>query len=59
MKQILQDLNTGDLDIADVPAPMLKLGHLLVRTRCSLTSAGTEHMLVEFGKGSLLAKGCS
>ncbi len=42
--------------MADVPAPAVRPGHLLVRTRASLISAGTERMLVEFGKGSLLAK---
>ncbi|HVP11370.1 MAG TPA: bi-domain-containing oxidoreductase [Phycisphaerae bacterium] len=56
MKQVLQNLKTGDVEVAEVPAPMVRPGHLLIRSRASLISAGTERMLVEFGKGSLLAK---
>lgn len=56
MRQILQHLRSGDTELADVPCPAARAGHLLIRTRASLISAGTERMLVEFGKGSLLAK---
>ncbi len=35
---------------------MARAGHLLIQSRASLISAGTERMLVEFGKGGLLAK---
>lgn len=35
---------------------MLERGHLLIATRCSLVSAGTEKMLVEFGRASLFQK---
>ena len=56
MKQIIQDLRHGDTILEEVPAPLAKKGHLLIRTRRSLVSLGTEKMLVEFGKGSLLSK---
>lgn len=56
MKQILQNLGSGETEVADVPAPELCAGHLLIRSRCSLISAGTERMLVEFGKGNLVQK---
>ncbi|MCH7813289.1 MAG: bi-domain-containing oxidoreductase [Planctomycetes bacterium] len=56
MKQVLQHLKTGQIEVADVPCPQVRSGHLLIRTRATLISAGTERMLVEFGKGSLLAK---
>ncbi len=56
MKQILQHLRTGQIELADVPCPMSRPGHLLIQTRCSLISAGTERMLVEFGRGGLIAK---
>lgn len=56
MKQILQDLKKGGTDVVDVPAPRVKAGHVLVRTRVSLISAGTERMLVEFGRSNLLDK---
>ncbi len=56
MKQVLQHLRTGQIEVADVPCPRVRPGHMLIQTRASLISAGTERMLVEFGKGSLLAK---
>jgi predicted dehydrogenase/threonine dehydrogenase-like Zn-dependent dehydrogenase len=56
MKQILQNLGTGETTVAEVPCPALSRGSLLVRTTRSLVSAGTERMLVDFGKANLLAK---
>jgi len=56
MKQLLQSLKDGSTSVADVPAPRTGRGQVLVRTVCSLVSAGTERMLVEFGKGNLLQK---
>lgn len=56
MKQLLQSLSTGSSDVLDLPAPALSDGQLLIRTACSLVSAGTERMLVEFGKASLINK---
>jgi len=56
MKQILQNLRSGELKVTDVPAPMVKPGHLLIQTRCSLISSGTERMLVSFAKSGLIGK---
>jgi predicted dehydrogenase/threonine dehydrogenase-like Zn-dependent dehydrogenase len=56
MKQILQNLKTGETELADIPCPRLKPGHLLIRSRRSVVSAGTERMLIEFGKAGLLEK---
>ena len=56
MKQLLQDARTGDLKIADVPAPQLLPGCVLVRVAASLVSAGTERAAAEFASKSLLAK---
>jgi predicted dehydrogenase len=56
MRQILQNLKTGETQLAEVPCPSTKRGHVLVRTRASLVSAGTERMLVEFGKANLIDK---
>lgn len=56
MRQVLQNLRSGETTLADVPCPMVRAGHLLIQSRASLISAGTERMLVEFGKGGLLAK---
>lgn len=56
MKQILQNLKTGVTELTEVPCPRVKQGHLLIRTTRSLISAGTERMLVEFGKANPLEK---
>ncbi|MCF6806994.1 bi-domain-containing oxidoreductase [Thiotrichales bacterium 19S9-12] len=56
MKQILQSLKTGETVVEDIPCPKNTNGSLLIETTNSLVSAGTERMLVEFGKASLLGK---
>ena len=56
MKQILQNLGNGVTTIEDVPAPGVRAGQLLIRTAASLVSAGTERMLVDFGRANLLDK---
>ncbi len=40
----------------NVPAPVVRKGHLLIKTTRSLVSLGTERMLVEFGKANMLQK---
>ena len=52
MKQILQSLKTGDTEAAEAPCPRAGAGQLLIRTRCSLVSAGTKRMRVDFGKAT-------
>ena len=56
MKQILQSLKTGITELADVPCPSVKKGQLLIRSRNTLVSAGTERMIVEFGKAGWIDK---
>jgi len=56
MKQIIQNLKTGETELMEVPCPTVKPGHLLVKTAFSVISAGTERMLVEFGKANYLSK---
>ena len=56
MKQILQNLKTGQTKVAEIPCPINKRGYLRIKTQASLISAGTEHMLLEFGKANLLGK---
>jgi len=43
-------------EIAEVPSPVARPGHLVIQTRRSLISAGSERIIVEFGKASLIAK---
>lgn len=56
MRQILQNLSTGATELADVPRPDVSSGKVLIATRRSLISAGTERMLVEFGRGGFISK---
>ena len=56
MKQILQNLGSGETLLAEVPAPRRSDGSVLIQTSRSLVSLGTEKMLIDFGKGSLIAK---
>src|SRR5205807_1176246 len=56
MKQVLQRLQDGTTQLAEVPAPSAGPSQLLIHTTASLVSAGTERMLVEFGKANWVNK---
>ena len=56
MKQVLQNLSTGETEIIEAPVPQARPGHLLINSTRSLISTGTERMLVEFGRAGLLSK---
>lgn len=56
MRQILQDMANGGTTVTEAPAPQCTSGHVLIATTTSLISAGTERMLVGFGKASLIDK---
>lgn len=56
MKQIIQNLKSGETILEDVPSPKVSKGNVLIKTNKSLVSLGTEKMLVEFGKASLISK---
>ncbi len=56
MKQVLQHARTGEVAVAEVPAPKLLSGCVLVRVAASLVSAGTERASSEFASKNLLQK---
>jgi threonine dehydrogenase-like Zn-dependent dehydrogenase len=56
MKQLLQNISTGEATVTDVPAPKAGSGEILVRVRASLVSASTERMVVEFAEKNVLQK---
>ena len=56
MKQVLQHARTGEITVAEVPAPQLLPGCVLVRVAASLVSAGTERTSTEFANKNLLQK---
>tara|TARA_A100001037_G_scaffold306785_2_gene355488 strand:- start:1829 stop:3943 length:2115 start_codon:yes stop_codon:yes gene_type:complete len=59
MKQILQNISNGKTDLIEVPCPKNKSGNVLIETRKTIISKGTEKMLIDFGKSSLLGKAIS
>ena len=56
MQQILQDMAKGGTAAVSAPTPQVSREHVLIHTTASLISAGTERMLVGFGKASYLDK---
>ena len=56
MKQLILPFNTGKPSLAEVPAPSVQPGHVLIKTSISVVSAGTERMLISFGKAGLIGK---
>lgn len=56
MKQILQSLKDGTIELATLPVPAVKSGHLLIASRKTLISLGTERMLLQFGRAGWIEK---
>lgn len=56
MKQLIQNLKSGELRIEDIPPPVIRPGGLLVRNYFSLISAGTERKSVDLGQKSIVSK---
>jgi predicted dehydrogenase/threonine dehydrogenase-like Zn-dependent dehydrogenase len=56
MKQVTQHNKTGSVQVEQVPLPALKPGFVLVRTRYSLISAGTERASISQRRSSLIAR---
>lgn len=54
MRQVVQNLKTGGIELAEVPAPAARPGHVVIRSHVSLISAGTERATIAFGKQTLL-----
>ena len=57
MKQVIQSYSSGELQLVETPVPQsVGRGNLLVRTQCSLVSAGTEKAMIDVAQKSLLGK---
>ena len=56
MRQVVQNLKTGNLAVEDVPRPVLREPGILVRTQVSLISAGTERAAMKLAQSSLVGK---
>jgi predicted dehydrogenase/threonine dehydrogenase-like Zn-dependent dehydrogenase len=56
MKHLLQDLQNGTTTIVDSPVGVLEKQFIQIVSHVSLVSAGTERMVVDFGKANFLNK---
>ena len=56
MLQIVQNVKTGQVELREVPAPVVLPGGVLVQTAASIISAGTEKMIMDLAKKSLIGK---
>src|SRR3990172_5599565 len=56
LHQVVQSYKNGKISLEDVPQPACKAGGVLVRTVASLISVGTEKLMIEMGRKSLLGK---
>jgi predicted dehydrogenase/threonine dehydrogenase-like Zn-dependent dehydrogenase len=56
VKQVIQHLRSGRLELVDVPEPVCRSGGIVVRNTASVISAGTEKMVIDFAGKSLLGK---
>jgi predicted dehydrogenase/threonine dehydrogenase-like Zn-dependent dehydrogenase len=54
--QLLHQLDTGQVSLREVPVPQASGPSLVVETRATVVSPGTERMLVDFGRANLLQK---
>ena len=56
MKQLIQNLKTGELRLENVPYPLCRSGGVVVKTVCSVISLGTERSILELARKSLVGK---
>jgi len=56
LKQVVQPVNGGPVEVLDVPRPVIEPAEVLVRTSASVISAGTERAMTALARSSLLAK---
>jgi predicted dehydrogenase/threonine dehydrogenase-like Zn-dependent dehydrogenase len=56
MLHVLQSLRTGVTELVDVPVPRASDKSIVVETRASVISPGTERMLIEFGRAGWIEK---
>ena len=56
MKQVLQPIDSGSTLVAEIPIPICGPREVLIANEASLISAGTEKMILDLARKSLLAK---
>lgn len=56
MQKLFQSLQSGDTFLVECPSPNVKPSGILIDTKVSLISLGTEKMLMDFGKANYIQK---
>jgi len=56
VKTVIQNYRTGHLQVSEIPTASIRPAGILVQTRVSLVSAGTERIMVELAQKSLIGK---
>ena len=56
MRQLTQNLGSGEMRVQDIPIPQVEDGMILVRNHFSIISAGTEGSTVKAARKSLVGK---
>ena len=56
MLQVVQSVRTGKQELIEVPSPVLQPGGVIVRTAASVISPGTEKMVMDLAKKTLIGK---
>ena len=56
MQQVTQNIRNGKLHVVEVPDPVARPGQVLIANSASVISAGTEKMVLELAKKSLIGK---
>ena len=56
VQQLLQSIRDGRLTLTQVPNPLVQRGEVLIANAASVVSAGTEKMVMDLAKKSLLGK---
>jgi predicted dehydrogenase/threonine dehydrogenase-like Zn-dependent dehydrogenase len=56
MKQLVQSVRRGNLRLVEVPTPQITATEVLVATKCSLVSTGTERSVRKLASANLMEK---
>jgi NADPH:quinone reductase-like Zn-dependent oxidoreductase len=56
MKRLIQNIRSGKTEVIEEPMPMAEGNKVLVRNHASLVSTGTERMIMQFARDSLVQK---
>ncbi len=56
MKQLIQNYKSGELQLVEVPDPILRPGGVILETKNSLVSVGTEKLMISLAQKGYLGK---